>query len=128
MRNGQREARGLKPPPTRLQKKAPASLKLDYVATTASCTNNPFSSNETPKAIPLLSPLILSPQSLPEMSEKQRFRCSNNQQDDDGKNEADSSRGQHTAVPMFTNPSTLYTFFRSQCMIVNTAHRETQHD
>ncbi|XP_015874007.1 uncharacterized protein LOC107411018 [Ziziphus jujuba] len=121
MINGQKEAKGWKPP-TRLQKKAPASLKLDQVPTSAA--NDSF--NETSKAIPLLSPLVLSPQPLPEMLEKRRFGCAADQHDvEDKRSEAvplPADGWQHPAVPTtFTDPSSLFAFFQSQCVIVNPA-------
>lgn len=118
--NGQRETKGSWKPPTRLQKQAPASLNIDHVSLA--------SANETPKAIPLLSPLILSPQPLLETTEKQRFVCFDDDQEHDidhTKSIAAAAAGgggwQHPAVPTFTDPSTLLTFFQSQCMIVNPA-------
>ncbi|KAF3443475.1 hypothetical protein FNV43_RR05099 [Rhamnella rubrinervis] len=118
--NGQRESKGSWKPPTRLQKQAPASLNLDHVSVT--------STNETPKAIPLLSPLILSAQPpLLETTEKQRFMYFDDDQlhnIDHNKSIAAAASGggwQHPAVPTFTDPSTLLTFFQSQCMIVNPA-------
>lgn len=120
MINGQKEATGWKPP-TRLQKKAPASLKFDQVSTSAA--NDSF--NGTPKAIPLLSPLVLSPQPLPETSEKRRFGCAEDKHHgEDKRSEAvplPEDGWQHPAVATFADPSSLFTFFQSQCMIINPA-------
>lgn len=115
-----RESKGSWKPPSRLQKQAPACLNLDHVSVALT--------NEIPKAIPLLSPLILSPQPLLETTEK-HTRCYDDQQQQHNvdhnnsiANAAAAGGGwQHPAVPTFTDPSTLFTFFQSQCMIVNPA-------
>ncbi|KAH7836819.1 hypothetical protein Vadar_006059 [Vaccinium darrowii] len=65
----------LQPPQTRLQKQAPAALRLDQMVVDGK-TENTYcirSSNETPscRAIPLLSPLVLSPTCSREGEEEQ---------------------------------------------------------
>lgn len=110
-------------PPTRLQNHAPACLQLDMVE--GSAPTNPFCpspSSETSKAIPLLSPLVLSPQPLPEIVEKRLCEShhANNEQNNVGERNSTSPQGgwQHPAVATFTEPSTLFAFFQSQCMLV----------
>lgn len=134
-------------PPTRLQKQAPACLNLDQVAmAAAAATSGPNNATDL-KAIPLLSPLVLSPQPLSAgAAEKRRSlafgedRQDNIGHDDCNKRvegEAPAAAAaasppapppnnvdggwQHPAVPTFTDPSTLLTKFQSQCMIVNQA-------
>lgn len=99
---------------TRLQKHAPTSLQLDKTATTG-----PFSastSTETSKAIPLLSPLVLSPEPLPETVEKRLLESGNGE-----KRSLDSPAGgwKHPAVATFTEPPNLLTLLQSQCVLVD---------
>lgn len=110
---GRGEGRGKAP--TRLQQHAPACLQLDQTAGTAS--TNPLLDGAS-MAIPLLSPvLILSPQPMPESSEKGG--------DQNVRSIAPpfSAAGgwQHPAVAPFTDPSSLFAVFQSQCMIANQA-------
>merc|ERR1712071_167511 len=112
-------------PPTRLQKRAPAFLQLDQAA--SNINNNPFSPcSDIAEAIPLLSPLVLSPQPLPEIIEKRLLGRSATLNNDDNDNVnrsgATSPPGgwQHPAVPAtFTEPSTMFTLFQSQCLLVD---------
>lgn len=132
-------------PPTRLQKQAPASLNLDQVAMAAAAAATSCPNNETDlKAIPLLSPLVLSPQPLSAGAAEKRRRLAfgEDRQDNIGhddcnervEGEAPAAASppapppnnvdggwQHPAVPTFTDPSTLLNKFQSQCMIVNQA-------
>ena len=117
----QREAfTNARKPPTRLQKRAPDSLQLDEVA--GSIPTNPFAAgSETPKAIPFLSPLVLSPQPLSETGEKRLWDGTNNEQNNGTKRSSTSPSGgwQHPAVAAGTDPSTLLTSFQAQCMLVD---------
>ncbi|XP_059431172.1 uncharacterized protein LOC132164647 [Corylus avellana] len=100
--------------PTRLQKHAPASLQLDKIPATS-----PFSgaSGETPKAIPLLSPLVLSPEPLPETVEKRLSESENGHE----KRSLCSPAGgwKHPAVATFTEPPNLLALLQSQCVLVD---------
>ncbi|KAF5446868.1 hypothetical protein F2P56_032465 [Juglans regia] len=100
-------------PPTRLQKQAPASLQLDKVAVYG----------ETSKAIPFLSPLILSPQPLPETLEIRSGKSGSNEEEDNGAKRSKAlppgGGWQHPAVPVFTEPEALFTCFQSQCLLVD---------
>ncbi|KAB1225879.1 hypothetical protein CJ030_MR1G004091 [Morella rubra] len=101
-------------PLTRLQKLAPASLQLD--------TTDPLAAfGETSNAIPLLSPLILSPEPVPETTEKPQWESGNDERDngDDGSEASSPSGWHHPAVPMFTEPAALFTCFQSQCFLVD---------
>jgi hypothetical protein len=106
--------------PTRLQKHAPASLQLDKIAVAAAAaaaTTGPFSaSGETPKAIPLLSPLVLSPEPFSETVEKRLLESGNGE-----KRSLDSPAGgwKHPAVAAFTEPPNLLTRLQSQCVLVD---------
>lgn len=116
-------------PPSRLQKQAPPILQLDLVPIPAS--TNPFStSNEAnDKAIPLLSPLILSPEPFLEATERRASESGNEQiGGDDEKDVIDTTpnsppegRKQPVVSNAFPDASSLFTFFQSQCMIVNHA-------
>ncbi|KAA0061869.1 uncharacterized protein E5676_scaffold571G00270 [Cucumis melo var. makuwa] len=109
-------------PPTRLQKQAPASLHLDQLSSVSmsSASNDTYS-----KAIlPLLSPLPLSPQPLPEI-DGNRISATGNAVEGGGGNGDQRGIGfvapggwQHPAVAAtFPDPSTLFTFFQSQCIV-----------
>lgn len=106
--------------PTRLQKHAPASLQLDKIAVAAASvatTTDPFSaSGETPKAIPLLSPLVLSPEPFPETVENRLLESGNGE-----RRSLDSPAGgwKHPAVAAFTEPPNLLTLLQSQCVLVD---------
>ncbi|KAF7805429.1 Major viral transcription factor [Senna tora] len=114
---------------TRLQKRAPASLQLDKVNSVF--PTNPFDpSHESSNAIPLLSPLILSPQPLMEtkearMSEIGNNNCSNVQGiccSSSMPMPMPATGWQHPAMaPPFPEPSSLLSFFQKQCVIVNHA-------
>lgn len=112
-------------PPTRLQKQAPASLHLDQVSSTSMA---PGGAETSSKAIlPLLSPLPLSPQPWPETEENNTNRVSaaNENAVDGGGDQrgicfAAPGGWQHPAVAAaFPDPSTLFTFFQSQCMVTS---------
>lgn len=115
-------------PPTRLQSHVPASLELDQMTFSASTSVNCLPSTDTSKAIPLLSPLVLSPQPSQETTEELicGFDQSNEPQQDGMVEKMDiggspESGWQHPAVATFADPSTVFSFFQSQCMIVNQA-------
>ncbi|CAL5353043.1 hypothetical protein ACSBR2_032748 [Camellia fascicularis] len=109
---------------TRLQKCAPPALRLDQITTNAS--NNYPSSNES-NAIPLLSPLILSPLTMQEEEgEEKLFMESNDEKESNTNNNLtftvpqQSFNGwQHPAVEALPDASSLFTFFQSQCVLVN---------
>ncbi|KAK7325027.1 hypothetical protein VNO77_29051 [Canavalia gladiata] len=95
--------------PTRLQKHAPASLDIDR-------PSNPFS--EGSKAIPLLSPLILSPQPMYADINIQVPTLENS----NAINEAPTTGWEHPAMASFPDPSSsLCSFFRKQCVFMNHA-------
>lgn len=111
-------------PPTRLQKQAPASLHLDQLSSVAMTSG---SGNTSSNAIlPLLSPLPLSPQPFPE-TEGNRKSANGNAVDGgsgDQRSVGFAAPGpggwQHPAVPAtFADPSTLFTFFQSQCIVTS---------
>ncbi|KAF5751427.1 hypothetical protein HS088_TW02G00441 [Tripterygium wilfordii] len=104
-------------PPTRLQRQAPATLHLDHVTTT-------INSFLAPTAIPLLSPLVVSPPPLPEQEE---FIFPAN--GDSGKTTHENVGApltmgggwQHPAVAGYMEPSAIFAFFQSQCVLVDQA-------
>ncbi|CAL5334094.1 unnamed protein product [Camellia sinensis] len=110
-------------PPTRLQQKAPAALQLDQMTAINAGSNNDGSRS----AIPLLSPLILSP--LPvqlEREDKKQLLKSIENDDHDGEKGDDNNNYDTSAPtqPSQTNgnvedPSSLFTFFQPQCVLVN---------
>ncbi|KAL7247399.1 hypothetical protein ACSBR2_002335 [Camellia fascicularis] len=110
-------------PPTRLQKKAPAALQLDQMTAINAGSNNDGSRS----AIPLLSPLILSP--LPvqlEGEDKKQLLKSIKNDGHDGEKGNDNNDNNTSAPtpPSQTNgnvedPSSLFTFFQPQCVLVN---------
>ncbi|XP_038902307.1 uncharacterized protein LOC120088941 [Benincasa hispida] len=111
-------------PPTRLQKQAPASLHLDQLSSVSMSSG---SADTCSKAIlPLLSPLPLSPQPLPEI-DGNRISANGNAADGGGGNGDQRGIGfaapggwQHPAVAAtFPDPSTLFTFFQSQCIVTS---------
>lgn len=120
-------------PPTRLQKQAPSSLKLDQIITTAN--TYPFvpssmaSSSLTP--IPLLSPLFLSPPISPLPQEVEEFSfpvistddTNNSNKDNESASTNAAGVWQHPAVDCggYMEPSSLFVFFQSKCVIVNHA-------
>ncbi|KAI5321903.1 PREDICTED: MTR_2g097730 [Prunus dulcis] len=108
---GRGEGRGKAP--TRLQQHAPACLQLDQTAGTAS--TNPLL-DDASMAIPLLSPVLI-PEPMPESSEK------GSDQNVRSITPPFSAAGgwQHPAVAPFTDPSSLFAVFQSQCMIANQA-------
>ncbi|XP_052202289.1 uncharacterized protein LOC127808024 [Diospyros lotus] len=119
-------------PPTRLQKQAPAALQLDQIANAAF---DAAASRSCP--IPLLSPLILSPQQPAEgeADDEKRlmFMASVNGNDGPGIGGGGNNNNsnliptpkfggmgwQHPAVEAMPDPSELFNFFQSQCVLVN---------
>jgi hypothetical protein len=108
-------------PPTRLQRHAPTSLDIDKVHNER--PSNPF--GDSSKAIPLLSPLILSPKPLiyaditiqARKSEISNYR-------DEGSRSSSSTSGsgwEHPAIASYPNPSSLCNFFQKQCVFTNHA-------
>ncbi|EXC10714.1 hypothetical protein L484_025298 [Morus notabilis] len=115
-------------PPTRLQAQAPASLRLDQMTFSAPAPANVLPAGDTSRAIPLLSPLVLSPQLLQDSTEK--LTCGHDQSNEhqeegtaDKTNNGGSGESgwQHQEAATFADPSSLFSFFQSQCMIVNPA-------
>ncbi|CAK9142168.1 unnamed protein product [Ilex paraguariensis] len=121
MENSDKEAGpGARPPsgksPTRLQKHAPAALQLDGIENNGN--TEPYASSSC--AIPLLSPLVLSPQFSHEAEEIRLAGNGNDERDHNELGATPASGGwQHPAVDALTEPSTLLAFFQSQCTIVN---------
>lgn len=111
-------------PPTRLQKRAPASLKLDQMNAAAAGTS-PFGSSggTSPAAIPLLSPLIPSQNSFSEIEEFVMPTWKNgNQGTGDKKAAMPTPIGwKHPAVPAYVEASTVFTLFQTKCLLVNDA-------
>ncbi|CAK7331446.1 unnamed protein product [Dovyalis caffra] len=117
-------------PPTRLQQRAPRALDLDQLSA-ASPTNQPFllATQTSPPltTIPLLSPLSLSPPSLPSEAEEFTFPviCGDNdkgREADIGDAYSEARVWQHPAVASgYIEPSSLFTFFQSKCVLVDHA-------
>lgn len=105
--------------PTRLQKHAPASLRLDQLTSTAATI--PFL--DASKAIPLLSPVVIeSPTPMPETMEKDGNQGTSRSSSTAPEPLFQGAAGwQHPAVSAFVDPSSLLTVFQSQCMIANRA-------
>jgi hypothetical protein len=103
--------------PTRLQRHAPASLQLDKIDAAATGSFSAATSGETPKAIPLLSPLVLSPEPLPETVEKILSESDNGEK----RSLQGSPAGgwKHPAVATFTEPPNLLALLQSQCVLVD---------
>ncbi|XP_009364424.1 uncharacterized protein LOC103954331 [Pyrus x bretschneideri] len=103
--------------PTRLQQRAPASLHLDQIASTAS--TNPLSNDDATMTIPLLSPVLIpSPHPVAVAMEKagdQNVRSSI------APPFPAAGGWQHPAMAPFVDPSTLFAMFQTQCMIANQA-------
>lgn len=113
--------KGTKQCSTRLQKHAPTFLEINDRPT------NPFSSStyaSSSKAIPLLSPLVLSNA---ESIQTQMLQNSCNI-DSDISNEARCSSSmqntiwKHPAMLPFQEPSSLCNFLQKQCVIANNTH------
>ncbi|KAL5580939.1 hypothetical protein UlMin_013381 [Ulmus minor] len=114
--NGKGKGKGKSP--TRLQLQAPATLELDQIS-----VSNPFlfpnheEDEPSSKPIPLLSPLVLSPSPLALEGEEKM-------EDDDGSEnnrEVSLPTEQSEVEAPSTDSSSLFSFFQSQCMIVNQA-------
>lgn len=106
--------------PSRLQKHAPASLDIDKVLSER--PSNPF--GEASKAIPLLSPLIISPQPLYAEVKVEAPTLENNRNDtsvgrDRSSFSTPSPGWEHPALASFPEPSALCGFFQKQCVFVN---------
>ncbi|KAE9600356.1 hypothetical protein Lal_00045424 [Lupinus albus] len=103
--------------PTRLQKHAPASIEIDKVFN----GNNPF--GEASKAIPLLSPLIISsPQPLYAgyCNNIQTPTLENNNGNHGSSHSTTSNNGwEHPAMAPFPETSSLCSVFQKQCVFVN---------
>ncbi|KAK7261511.1 hypothetical protein RIF29_27825 [Crotalaria pallida] len=104
--------------PTRLQKRAPASLEINKVL-----NGNPF--GEPSKAIPLLSPLIISPQQPLFASETTAFENinGNHSKSNEGRSASStpSNGWEHPAMGPFPETSALCNVFQKQCVFVNRA-------
>ncbi|KAI5665971.1 hypothetical protein M9H77_15824 [Catharanthus roseus] len=108
--------------PTRLQKHAPAALRLDEITT---ARNLESCLTSAACVIPLLSPLVLSPP-LPQDQAEQRSTCitgggGNVNCLQQGRIEQSVSTvgggWQHPAAGAFVEPSTLFAFFQTQCSL-----------
>ncbi|KAD6119794.1 hypothetical protein R6Q59_025801 [Mikania micrantha] len=102
-------------PPTRLQKQAPATLHLNLTP-----NNEPQNMSKT-LVIPLLSPLVLTPASLPETGRRTEysFLTRENGSRESKVNQATATdRWQHPATLVSVqDSSSLHTCFMSQCTI-----------
>nr|XP_034893645.1 uncharacterized protein LOC118032948 [Populus alba]TKS16305.1 hypothetical protein D5086_0000025980 [Populus alba] len=116
-------------PLTRLQKQAPEALRLDQLSITASTNHSLLASHTSPPLtpIPLLSPLSVSPPPLPSEAEEFTFPviCGDidkGREADIGDAYSEARVWQHPAVAGgYTEPSSLFAFFRSKCVLVNHA-------
>ncbi|XP_009375968.1 uncharacterized protein LOC103964726 [Pyrus x bretschneideri] len=108
--------------PTRLQQRAPVSLQLDQIASTAS-TNTLY--EDASMTIPLLSPVVIpSPNPVAVVIEKggdQNVRSSIAPPFPAAGGWQHPAAGgwHHPALSPFVDPSTLFTVFQTQCMILN---------
>ncbi|KDP42212.1 hypothetical protein JCGZ_02942 [Jatropha curcas] len=113
-------------PPTRLQKKAPASLLLDNNG-----NNNILKEKMSPLTpIPLLSPLIISPPPSPQQGEEFRFPVITGDIDNGNQDKKTANcvprEWQHPATVAgggggYMEQSSLFTTFQSKCVLVNNA-------
>ncbi|KAL6967585.1 hypothetical protein U1Q18_033393 [Sarracenia purpurea var. burkii] len=121
-------------PPTRLQKQAPAALHLDQFAVSGNIDNSnyPSSSTETFSrcAIPLLSPLVVSPIPSKERERKQSTAIAGSGCGDDESSQGSdgstitptqSSGWQHPAAEALPDASSLVNLFQSQFLLVHHA-------
>ncbi|KAL3850644.1 hypothetical protein ACJIZ3_012526 [Penstemon smallii] len=98
-------------PPTRLQKRAPASLKLN--------TSNPNVKNDIASAthaIPLLSPLVLSP--VGDVGPDKEKELASGETNGPLLNEPASGGWNHPAFGAMIEPTKLGGLFQSKCMLV----------
>lgn len=103
--------------PTRLQKHAPASLEI------SGRPANPFApsnENETSKAIPLLSPLIQTPQTLMH-AEDRTSENSGNGSISISSSATPCTGWEHAPFPEPSPNSSLCSFLQNKCVIVNNA-------
>ena len=111
-------------PPTRLQRQAPRALDLDQLSTPLLPASQ---ASPPPTPIPLLSPLSVSPPPLPSEAEEFTFPviCGDNDKgrEDDVHDASSEARvWQHPAVASgYIEPSSLFTFFQSKCLLVDHA-------
>lgn len=107
--------------PTRLQKHAPTSLDINKVLSDRPL--NPFV--EASKAIPLLSPLTVSPRPKPVYTEItiQALTASENNSNNGitGSSSIPDSGWEHPAIASFPESSSLCSYFQKQCVFVNHA-------
>ncbi|XP_045802963.1 uncharacterized protein LOC123896640 [Trifolium pratense] len=107
--------------PTRLQKHAPASLDIHMVLNER--PSNPF--GDPSRAIPLLSPLILSPKPLIYADIALQALKSEDSIDEGSSSSSSSTPGskgwEHPAIASYPSPSSLCSFFQNQCVFVNNA-------
>ncbi|KAJ6309875.1 hypothetical protein OIU76_014755 [Salix suchowensis] len=111
-------------PPTRLQKQAPRGLDLDQL----SAPLLPANQASPLTTIPFLSPLSVSPPPLPSEAEEFTFPVICGDDDDKGREDdvhdaySEARVWQHPAVAGgYTEPSSVFTFFRSKCVLVDHA-------
>ncbi|XP_050203609.1 uncharacterized protein LOC126653725 [Mercurialis annua] len=104
-------------PPTRLQKRAPTTLQVNY------STSYPLlpSSGSPHTPIPLLSPLVVSPQPLSE-AEEFRFPIMGGDSKKVAPAVLPGGEWHHPAVANgYIEPSSLFNIFQSKCVLVNHA-------
>ncbi|XP_068669503.1 uncharacterized protein At4g14450, chloroplastic-like [Aristolochia californica] len=98
---------------SRLQRRAPASLQIDTASLLV--INRELFCSKDP--IPLLSPLVLSPPPLSDLVGQGRE--GEWTQPAEASWSPPSEGWQHPAMPAALDPSTLLSFFQSQCVFVN---------
>ncbi|XVF20003.1 hypothetical protein REPUB_Repub11eG0160400 [Reevesia pubescens] len=113
-------------PPTRLQKQAPASLKLDRMkivdasaGRTSTLGPSTRTSSEPATPIPLLTPLALSPNPFPETNE---FTFPTAGKKTTTPAPAFGWKQQAAAGAGYVDASTLLALFQNKCVTVNNAH------
>ncbi|XAR60645.1 hypothetical protein NMG60_11034102 [Bertholletia excelsa] len=125
-------------PLTRLQQQAPPILQLDNINDdNVDDTYHSYSSNDNTSCcpIPLLSPLILSPLPLPGPEGNRFTKGAENDEQGGGDRGSGGDGGggekkaisppqfgggwRHPAVEPSPDPSTLFSFFQNQCVLVN---------
>ncbi|KAM3307316.1 hypothetical protein P3S67_009059 [Capsicum chacoense] len=119
METSKREAKG-KMSSSRLQKKAPSSLQLDDKMNVDGY-KVPFNFMDEASshcAIPLLSPLIFSSTT----SQDENVKCVNNINGPaknivQGTGPLEKNGWQHPALETYTEPSTIFALFQSQCSL-----------
>lgn len=118
--------KGTKQCSTRLKKHAPTSLEINDRPTNPFALSTEASSS---KAIPLLSPLVLSSQALYAEITTQTQMLQNNGNIDSGVSKEvgsppsmQNTTWKHPAMAPYQEPSSLCNFLQKQCVIANNTH------